>query len=80
MNLDYTPKFNKNFEQFPKNIREKFYKQVNFLLNNLRHPSLHAKRFEESTGLWQARVDKSVRFYFLIKKDMYVLIDIRYHD
>ncbi|MFZ1019413.1 MAG: hypothetical protein WAN61_00270 [Minisyncoccia bacterium] len=80
MNLDYTPKFNKNFEQFPKSIREKFYKQVGFLLRDIRYPSLHAKKFEESTGVWQARVDKGVRFYFLIEKDMYVLVDIRYHD
>lgn len=80
MNLDYTPKFNKNFKQFPKSIREKFYKQASFLLSNIRHPSLRAKKFEESTGLWQARVDKSVRFYFLIEKDVYILIDIRFHN
>lgn len=80
MNLDYTPKFNKNFKQFPKSIREKFYKQVSFLLSNIRHPSLHAKKFEESTGIWQARVDKSARFYFLIEKGVYILIDIRFHD
>lgn len=80
MELDYTSKFNKNFKKFPKNIREKFYKQVNFLVQDLRYPSLHAKKFDEPTGTWQARVDKGVRFYFLIEKDIYVLIDIRYHD
>ena len=79
MNLDYTPKFNRNFEQFPKSIRNKFYKQVSFLLRNLRHPSLHAKKYDESTGTWQARVDKGVRFYFLIEKDIYILLDIKYH-
>ena len=79
MNLDYTPKFNKNFEQFPKSIRNKFYKQVGFLCRDLRHPSLRAKKYDEPTGTWQARVDKNVRFYFLIEKDLYVLLDIKYH-
>lgn len=80
MNLDYTSKFNKNFKQFPKSIRNKFYKQVSFSCSNIRHPSLHAKKYNESIGLWQARVDKGVRFYFLIEKDVYILLDIRYHD
>lgn len=79
MKLDNTPKFNKNFKEFPKLIREKFYKQASFLLRDIRHPSLHAKKFDESTGTWQARVDKGVRFYFLIEKDAYILLDIRYH-
>ena len=78
MKLDYTPKFNRNLKLFPKSIHKKFYKQVGFLLSDLRHPSLHAKKYDESTGIWQARVDKSVRFYFLIEKDTYILLDIRY--
>ena len=80
MQFDPTPKFNRNFEQFSKKIRDKFYKQASFLLRDLRHPSLYAKKYEESTGIWQARVDKSVRFYFLIEKDTYILVDIRHHD
>ena len=79
MKLDYTPKFNRNLKSFPKSIHNKFYKQAGFLLSDLRHPSLHAKKYDESTGTWQARVDKSVRFYFLIEKDIYILLDIRYH-
>ena len=30
------------------------------------HPSLHAKKYDESTGLWQARANQSWRFYFTI--------------
>ncbi len=80
MKLYYTPKFKKNFKKFPKEARGKFYKQSAFMLKDLRHPSLHAKKHDETTGTWQARVDKGTRFYFLIEKDTYVLIDIRYHD
>lgn len=80
MKLDPTSKFNKNFKQLPKSIREKFYKQASFLLRDILYPSLHAKKYDETTDTWQARVDKNVRFYFLIEKDAYVLIDIKQHD
>ena len=80
MNFKTTPKFDKNFKKFPKEICDKFYKQTSFLLRNIRHPSLHTKKYEEATGMWQARVDKGVRFYFLVEKDTYILVDIRYHD
>ena len=80
MELDPTSKFNKNLKQFSKTIRNKFYKQANFLLRDIRHSSLCAKKYDETSGAWQARVDKNVRFYFLIEKNKYTLIDIRYHD
>ncbi|MGD0777008.1 MAG: hypothetical protein ABSC05_29670 [Candidatus Solibacter sp.] len=30
------------------------------MLQNLPHPSLRAKKYDESQGLWQARVNKDV--------------------
>jgi Txe/YoeB family toxin of Txe-Axe toxin-antitoxin module len=59
--------------------KEKFYKQINYLLNNIRHPSLHAKKYDESLGIWQARVNTKIRFYFLIENDSYILLDIKNH-
>lgn len=56
-----------------------FWKQLRFLLGDLRYPSLHAKKYDEEKGIWQARVDKSYRFYFLIDGDTYVLLDTRAH-
>lgn len=80
MEIVYHPNFKKALKNFPVFIKNKLEKQALYLTTNIRHPSLHAKKYEESTGTWQARVDKGVRFYFLIEKDTYVLIDIRYHD
>ena len=71
--------FTVRLEALPLSIRTKFFKQLNFLIVNIRHPSLQAKKYNEARGLWQARVDRNYRFYFLIKKDTYVLIDIRSH-
>jgi len=79
MLIYYTPKFKEKLKSFPKEIREKFYKQVGLLSQNLRHPSLRAKKYYESSSLWQARVDGNIRFYFFIEKNTYSLINIRRH-
>ena len=40
----------------PQPVQKAFLKQLNFLTRNLLHPSLHAKKFDESQDRWQARV------------------------
>lgn len=60
-------------------MKEAFYKQAGYLLKNLQHPSLRAKKYDETAGVWQARVTKGWRFYFTIDRDTYYLIDIRKH-
>jgi len=49
------------------------------LVENLRHPSLRAKKYDESQNIWQARVNKDWRFYFTIQGDTYVLRNIIAH-
>jgi hypothetical protein len=49
------------------------------LVENLRHPSLRVKKYDESRDLWQARVTRSWRFYFLIQDDTYIITDIIPH-
>jgi len=55
----------------PRNVQRAFEKQLRFLMTNLLHPSLHAKKYDESKDLWQARVNKDWRFYFTITDDTY---------
>jgi len=55
----------------PPNVQRAFEKQLRFLVGNLQHPSLHAKKYDESRDLWQARVNKAWRFYFTIIDDTY---------
>src|SRR6516162_10070759 len=42
--------------------RKAFAKQIWFLLANLRHPSLQAKKNSESMDVWQGRVTRGWRF------------------
>jgi hypothetical protein len=55
----------------PVSVRRAFEKQLRFLVDNLLHPSLHAKKYDEANDLWQARVNKDWRFYFTIVNDTY---------
>jgi mRNA-degrading endonuclease RelE of RelBE toxin-antitoxin system len=47
-----------SLKDVPPDIRRAFEKQLRFLANNLQHPSLRAKKYEASRGLWQARVNR----------------------
>lgn len=51
----------------------KAFKQVNFLGQNLHHPSLRAKKYDEAKDRWQARVNRDWRFYFRIIGDTYLI-------
>ncbi len=80
MKLDQAPHFVRSYSKAPKEIQQAFDKQSLLLLQNLRHPSLHAKKYDESLNLWQARVTGSWRFYFKIVNDTYRMEEIKRHS
>jgi hypothetical protein len=45
----------------------------------MRHPSLRVKKYDEARQIWQGRVNRSWRFYFLIEGDRYYLLDVIPH-
>lgn len=79
MRVVHSELFKKSFRDFPIEIQRKFEKQVANLRRDIRYPSLRAKKYDESRRIWQARVDKSARFYFLIKDDVYILLYMKHH-
>jgi plasmid maintenance system killer protein len=46
----------------PAPVQRAFIKQINFLIRDLAHPSLHAKKYDEAKDLWQARINDDWRF------------------
>jgi mRNA-degrading endonuclease RelE of RelBE toxin-antitoxin system len=48
MKLHYTHTAQASLNNLPSSIRKAFYKQARFLLRDLRHPSLRAKKFNEA--------------------------------
>jgi mRNA-degrading endonuclease RelE of RelBE toxin-antitoxin system len=79
MTARYTERFLRGYRDAPPVVRKAFQKQVRLLLHNLQHPSLRAKKYDPSRDIWQARVNRNWRFYFLIQGDSYVLLDIMAH-
>jgi plasmid maintenance system killer protein len=79
MNLIRTIHFERNYAKAPQQVQRAFDKQSSLLLQNLHHPSLRAKKYDERLALWQARVNKDWRFYFLIQHDGYVIVNIIPH-
>ena len=79
MTLDFTPHFLRSYKRAPAHIKEAFHKQSLLLLSNPRHPSLRVKKYDESQGLWQARLTGDWRFYFKINGSVYRLEEIKAH-
>ena len=79
MKYSTTMRFDRAFVEFPTGVRKAFRKQVAFLVQDIRHPSLRAKKYDETGDIWQARVTDTVRFYFRIVGDTYRLLNIRKH-
>ena len=79
MRLDYAPQFLRSYAKAPPLVQRLFDKQAALLLQNLRHPSLRAKKYDEASDIWQARVNQAWRFYFQIRGDTYYLLNITAH-
>jgi mRNA interferase RelE/StbE len=79
MRLEFSPHFTRSYVKAPLAIQRAFDKQSQLLLQDIRHPSLRAKKYDEAASKWQARVNRDWRFYFLVRGDVYHLVDINSH-
>ncbi len=79
MRLAWSERFRRSYAAAPANVQKAFWKQARWLLHDLRHPSIRAKKYDETNDVWQGRVTRDWRFYFTISGDTYWLIDIIAH-
>ena len=79
MQFAYSERFLAALEDAPPAVPKAFFKQLGFLAENVRHPSLRAKKVEDGRELRQARVNRDWRFYFTIEDDVCRLLDIIAH-
>jgi hypothetical protein len=77
MHILTTRHFDRAYAKAPADIQRAFLKQAGFLLADLQHPSLCAKKYDAVR--WQARVTRDWRFYFRIEGDTYLLLDMIRH-
>jgi mRNA-degrading endonuclease RelE of RelBE toxin-antitoxin system len=79
MQLFYTDRFRRSYADAPVQIQRRCDKQLMLLVQNLRHPSLRAKKYDEARNIWQARVTRGWRFYFKMERGVYTLLDVMPH-
>lgn len=79
MKLRYSAHFLRSYNAAPVQVQKALDKQILLLMQNLRHPSLRAKKYDEAQNIWQARVTRDWRFYFSIEGETYHLHEIKSH-
>ncbi|MBI2120371.1 MAG: hypothetical protein HYT94_01975 [Parcubacteria group bacterium] len=62
MNINFIARADKEFRSLPKELQASAKKQFSFLLANINHPSLRAKKYDEEDGVWQGRINRIVQF------------------
>ena len=59
-----TRQFKKQYQKLPSKIQEKFKKQLRLLSADIRHPSVQARKMQNTLDIWEARIDYQYRFTF----------------
>ena len=75
----FTERATYQYRESPPATQRAFDRRLVFLLRDLRHPSLRAKKYDEARNIWQARITKGWRFYFSIDGDTYIILSITPH-
>ena len=57
MRAVYAKRFVEGYANAPPHVQRAVDRRVALLLENLRHPSLRAKKYDEARDIWQARAD-----------------------
>ncbi|MDP2668366.1 MAG: hypothetical protein Q8P07_00835 [bacterium] len=79
MNILFSTKALRDYKSLSLALKKIADKQLDFLLGDLRHPSLRAKKYKIEGDVWQARINQDWRFYFRIKGDTYHIVTIIKH-
>lgn len=75
-----TERASRDYRSLSISLQKRIDKQIGLLLINPRHPSLRSKKYDETRGVWQARVSRDYRFYFVIKNATYKIVSITAHS
>ena len=79
MRVRFSRLADRQYASLPSRLRAQLDKQLDFLSQNLRHPSIQAKKYGCADDVWQGRVNRDYRFYFQITDDAYDIISIIPH-
>ena len=55
MRWRHTKRSERDYQAAPATVQKAFDKQTRLLSQNLQHPSIPAKKYQETTGLWSGK-------------------------
>ncbi len=73
-------KFIKCYRTLPNDIQNKVDKQIELLVADFHHPSLHTKKIKGKSNIWELRVDINYRLTYEIIEDTIFLRVAGSHD
>ncbi len=79
MKLALSERALRDYRAFGAAVQQRIDKQFAFLIRNIRHPSLRAKKYDEAKNVWQARATGEYRFYFQIRGNIIYILTIIKH-
>ena len=79
MRVELSRRAARDLDDLPSRLQATVGKQLALLAENIRHPSIQAKKYDEGNDIWQGRVNRNYRFYFQIVDDAYRILMIIPH-
>ena len=80
MKAKWLEEFYRNYHKLPVPIQKKTQRVITYLMRDLRHPGVRAKKVVNHLDIWEARVDIHHRMTFKIEADVLVFRRVGLHD
>lgn len=80
-----TEPFKRDFQRLPEAIKRRTEAALKLLMSNPHHPSLRVKKvrgviLKGYDNIFEARITRDYRFFFLIEKEGYILLRCGRHE
>jgi len=85
MKLIFPESFKRDFRKLPKTIKRRAEATLRLLVSNPHHPSLRVKKVKGEilkgySNIFEGRITRDYRFFFLIETDAYILLRCGRHE
>jgi mRNA interferase RelE/StbE len=85
MKVKRTEPFKRDFQKLPESIKRRAEASLRLLMTNPYHPSLRVKKVKGNIlpgydNIFEGRITRDYRFFFLIETDAYTLLRCGRHE
>ena len=75
-----TERFKKDLKRLPHDVQERVGKALEILIKNPQYPSLHIKKMESASDIWEIRVTDNYRITFQFVREGVLLRHVGTHN